>query len=419
MKNSFLKTVSKDTRGATVFIALGIAFLLMVFSIGIATVVKSTNYNIKAFKESSRAKFIAEGVLGHLIGIGQEHEAGFSLTESECDQIMQTWDYAQTVIADEGATIKCQIKGRNDKPTISPTGTFYTVPATNTGDASRNCQPLRPVRTEADLRNMGITEISDPLDHPCNWGRLNFGNSITSRVAIPLYYDEVQSIGTDGTVQSEVRKLDDLNDLRIRVRTPCKPVEVTVEGTDQTKWEYPEICTDDDRYKFEPEQIDVENNPTVVMWQISATCVSQDGSEQSCGMTPDTTSRRTPTGMLRVYPNNSEIHKALIDAGLDIDINKLGEAFGFFGEDHTIRGFMSSTEVKDPTLQLAIITRGLKTRGGDPVPNLEYQIVGDNTHPLSNAAQIYEVTVSYQGQMYKATKSIETKKNVVDFAIQN
>ncbi|MFA5821158.1 MAG: hypothetical protein WC873_03625, partial [Candidatus Gracilibacteria bacterium] len=311
------RNVRHDTRGATVFIALGIAFLLMVFAIGIAITTQNTQRNIKAFDNSFRAQNIADSLIGMMVGIGRDHESGFSLDESQCAEAIRAgYPVQYDRYAAEGATFKCQIKGMNDKPIVSSElGEVYTVPATNTGNASLNCQPLRPIRTEADLRNMGITEISDPLDHPCNWGRLNFGNSITSRVAIPLYYDEVQSIGTDGTVQSEVRKLDDLSDLRIRVRTPCKPVEVAVEGIDQTKWEYPEVCSHDiftgGNYKFEPTSLDVEDNPTVVMWQISATCMSPDGSKQSCGITPDMAV--DPQTGWRESSQNSEIYESFID----------------------------------------------------------------------------------------------------------
>jgi len=423
MKNSFLKTILKDTRGATVFIAMGIAFILMVVAIGIAIQTQDTQRNIKAFDNSFRAKNIADSLMGMVARIGGEHEAGFSLDENQCaEAIKGRYPTQYDRYAAEGATFECQIKGRNDKPIVSPElGEVYTVPAVNTGDASNNCQPLRPIRTAEDLRNFGITEISDPLDHPCNWGRLNFGNSITSRVAIPLYYDEVTGIGTDGTIQSEVRKLDDLTDLRIRVRTPCKPFDVIVPGPngDETEREYPEICDHDivsgGNYQFGVSPLDnIDVNKTVVMWQISATC-EVGGQKNSCGLTPDTSFDERK----RRKSANSEIHGYLIDADGYIDLSNLGKAFGFSDKNPTIVQFLSSDIVKNPTLQLAIITRGMKDRLGDSIPNLEYQILGDGDHPLSNAAKIYEVTVTYQGQMYKATKSIATKKNVVDFAIQN
>ncbi|MFA5821214.1 MAG: hypothetical protein WC873_03925 [Candidatus Gracilibacteria bacterium] len=381
MKKLLQRAVA-DTRGyALILVAVGISILLLYFAVIVFTNTQTTQRNIKAFKASSDAKNIAEGVMGMLIGIGVEHEAGFSLSEEECKALISTSRYVQDATAN-GVKITCNIKGRpvgKDK-----IGDWYTTPAINTGNASTNCQPLRPI---------------NDIDHPCNWGRLNFGTSISSRVVIPLYYEENNEVKNPSDF--------DFSDLRIKVRTPCKPVN----------GKFQETCDDGGRRKFgvSPfEPIDV--NRTIAMWQISATCVGTDGREQSCGLTPDTSYNSNTKR--REFPN-SEIHELFIDDNGYIDLNDFGKSFGFGEQSVTISDFFTSPNVKEPTLQLAIIARNMKDEDDQSIPNLEYQIVYDSDTPISNNAQIYTVEVDYNGQLWKEVDSIEPEKNVVDFAIQN
>ncbi len=409
----FLAKIKSDNRGyALIIVAVGLSVLLLYFTVIVATQTIDTQANIKAFKASSDAKGIAESVMGGLIGLGQEHEAGFSLGEEECTTLLQTVQYVVDATAN-GVKIKCNIKGRlKEKEKIEG---WYTIPSVNTGNASINCQPLRPILTETDLQNMGLSGvIQSPLDYSCNWGRLNFGNSISSRVVIPMYYEENNEIKNPSNFS--------LDDFQIRVRTACKPArqrggcinpDTNKVDRNLARCKYDDICGNDDRYVFGVSPFDpIDENKTVVMWQISATCVAGDGSSQSCGLTPDTTTLREVRSI-----ENSEIDQYFIDANEHVGLDTLGKSFGFGEQSVTISDFLTSPNVQKPTLQLAIIARNLKDEVDTSVPNLEYQILTDAA--IANSTQIYEVTVNYNGQIWKDVKLIEPKKNVVDFAIQN
>lgn len=81
---------------------------------------------------------------------------------------------------------------------------YYTVPALGTGDANNEpCQPFK----------LDLTTTTDPLDHPCNWNRIEANQT----VAIPLFIrdpqDPTELIYPDVTTENYL--------LALRLRFPC------------------------------------------------------------------------------------------------------------------------------------------------------------------------------------------------------
>ena len=121
MNNPFPKkliSLTKDNRGVTIIIAVGIAALLLAFAVGIAATIQSTQQNIIAFKESSRAQVIAESVMGKLLLLGDQHEAGFSLLSGDmfsptginCEKwIYNNFEISHSIVENTKAPLKLKI----------------------------------------------------------------------------------------------------------------------------------------------------------------------------------------------------------------------------------------------------------------------------------------------------------------------
>ena len=410
MKLSFLKKLRKN-RGATVIIAITIAALLIAFAFGIGTVVQNTQQNIRSFKESARAQTIAESVMEKMIQLGEQHEAGFSMDSTDCNTWLASEGFFASFDQDNLPIVNCEIKGRHDpeKDMLSEGGIdVFTIPSKNSGDAGKDCNPLSP---------------QEDIDHPCNWGKLNFGSSYTSRVAIPLYYDE----GDAGNVVIKNPAEYGLSELEVWVRTPCKEM---AEGQNECIEEY---TLDLDGYY----PGDIRGDGTIVNWQIFALC-----SNKNCSATPYKIMSDDDTRSLNP-PKNSEIFESKIN---DQDGPELTKAdYGFIPYEGyllslvnpppdaklppTIFQFLDIQETYEdspfgttyPVLQLSIIVNELLDVDENRIPYLEYQVrAKTNTDKgIANSFQVYNVTVEYKGQSYKIDQSVAQEKHLVDFAIQN
>jgi hypothetical protein len=380
-----------------------------------------------------------------------------------------------------GRSGECSIEGRNNEPvTIAGVTTpFFTVPKANTGDAGLDCSPLRKFTSPEMLRmysggrstatvggdSPNYVEIlfqSNPLNHPCNWGKLKFGSSLNSKVVVPLYYMRIDAatgnsepVNPDDTTAD---RLDSLTTLEIKVRTPCKPVEqrancliepdATVGATSTTvrrinasdpACKYQDICKPSDRYQLG--NLDDMYDP-VVAWQISGECTLQNGSApemtEACAMGAN--DDRYGNGFPK--DNNSEITKDFINNlysgfGSPIAQDGYGE-IAYYNKDcsagscseYTILNFLnmtspiplgddsgSYTSITKPALQLSIITDELLDENNLRIPYLEYQIV-TNT-PIANISQDFSVKVIYDGQAFQQNYSVDQNKNIVDFALQD
>lgn len=499
-RKSFLKK-STAKKGATIIIGLGLSALLIIFAVGVGMVIRNTTINIRAFQDQWKAQLVAESVKEKLLLLAKNREAGFSIGNTDADngdaadsgcegKVTEVIDVMTTALnspsagsdmppADGAApaapilinsTGKCLISGKNDEPVGLAGNIVYTVPKANTGDAGVDCSPLRKFTTVANLTsyygNAAVPQLfgSDPLNHPCNWGKLKFGNNINSRVVVPLYYDQINV--NPGAVADAVNIQNPsdigLTELRIRLRTPCKPpIERTIganpcvdmAGNINTSdyWcKYPDICKASDRYQIGG------TDKVIVSWQISGECTMQNASggslgTESCEMGPNDTKNAIT---LEPEGENSEIYTNLINVMPSSDnyadtfqrIQSDKGKIAYYGEKNcavpgidmmcvndTIGNFLllavgnpivlntedeRYTSIEKPILQLSIIVNGLTSTPLEKnIPYLEYQIVTDK--PVSNISQQFTTEINYGDQAFKQSYSIDQKKNVVDFALQD
>ncbi|MFA6917454.1 MAG: hypothetical protein WC285_01280 [Candidatus Gracilibacteria bacterium] len=506
MNFPFLKK-HMNKRGATIVIGLGLSTLLVIYSVSVSVVAMNTTSNIKAFKNQWQARLAADSIREKLLFAAKTNGAGFSMNEAGCERMVTEVIDSMNVMStgasgsggppvptvanpSAGRNGECSIEGRNNEPVTTATAgeTFFTVPKANTGDAGLDCSPLRKF-TNPDMLRMysggtstatasgdspNYVEIlfqNNPLNHPCNWGKLKFGSSLNSKVVVPLYYMRIDATtGNPEPVNPEdavADRTDPLTTLQIKVRTPCKPVEqrtnclietdATVGATSTTVrrintsdpfCKYQDICKPGDRYQLGDLSEDDIYDP-VVAWQISGECTLRNGSApnmtESCAMAANDEHRsqwdETPGD------NNSEITKDFINnislnngLGSPITQDSQGEIAyynkfcnTFTGENcalYTIDNFLnmsqdiplgdaegSYTSITKPALQLSIITDELLDENNLRIPYLEYQIV-TNT-PIANISQDFSVKVIYDGQAFQQNYSVDQNKNIVDFALQD
>jgi hypothetical protein len=356
-------------------------------------VVQTTTRNIIAFKESSNAQVLSESVMEVLVQKAANHEAGFSMNETECEYFI-THDSSLANLfpttPDEGPEVTCTVKGHHDEGDLVQG--LYTIPVTGTGNAGQNCNTL--------------------LDYPslndsCNWGKLNFGNSFSSRVAIPLYYDTE----AEGVIlpYEDHEGLGALDEFEILVRAPC----IDDTQTDEQCGRY--------ELKVDGRAHNIDEDKAVAFWQISAIC---DG--DSCSISAwDIASSKTRQTQCNTEIYGTKINEYLGDSRWDI--TQEDYAYTPYEEyicdplgNHppTIADFLSaSTNIDFPILQLSVVADEIMSENNGRIPYLEYQIL--TNVPIANPEQIYTVEISYEGQNYKLVKGIEQEKSLVDFAIQN
>ena len=412
----YFEKIKSDNRGATIIIAMGIAVLTMLAAISLAHQIQANKFNIVAFKDKSQAQVYADNVMSELISEMKNHEAGYNIDEAACANIAPSMAAGHPVT---GLTIKCSVIGRSPQVTgigsYTP-GTVYIAPAPGTGNAGGdNCTPLKPQGTGTPAIN---------LDDSCNWGKLAFGNSYTSRVVMPLYYDNGEPGGNcveEMTEEGDIHYIcnpsgNGMSKLIVRVRTPCADGSKTAG------------CT---RYVLKPgtSVVPRDEDPTLVNWEISGDC-----SGRYCSLIPLIKTKENKTR----ESFNSEIYGSLINTKavsangvvLDASVNygeDVNKNFSFpipFGQPIPyISSFLknlapwSSQTLSKPVLNLSLIAKKLETTDGKQFSNLEYQILSDK--PIANNSNIYYVFVTYNNQGFKIVKSVEQEKNLVDYAVQN
>jgi len=443
-------------------LGLGLSFLLVAFAVGVGMVVKNTAGNIKTFKNRWQSELLSGSAKEQMLLAVKNNEAGFSLDENGCNTEITT-PFLKNLFGNSNLEIKCSIDGKNNEGiTTDQDQILYTVPKANTGDAGLDCSPLHKFTNLEALEAYYGTEGTgqsdpieylfgnNPLNHPCNWGKLKFGNSFSSRIVVPLYYAELSA--SDQVIIKNPGDIG-LNQLKIKVRTPCKPIKARIEcidGEDQNgnpifsqapECIYPDICKDTDRYILNPGNFTIDQDETIVLWQISGECNVKstdifDGTTiknttETCAMIPDNEVNEM-TGE-RKENSNSEIYESFINNFSAIDQAKFGKIAYYkhiTDQKKTILNFLTYsqdeifveektyyTSITKPVLQLAMVVNELLSENDKHIPYLEYQII--TNVPISNISQQFKTEINYEGQSFLNNYSIDQKKNVVDFALQD
>jgi hypothetical protein len=348
MKTSFSK------KGASAIIAIGLSFLIIIVTLGVAESNIRTYKSVQASKDSFQAQMLAMSVQEELMLAAKNMEAGFSVSGTvipgtEVASIITAEDAMQDMvnfIAESSGTndvsIEYELQGMNSEAVESSTDgeLWYTVPAANTGDAGYKCNDLRPVLTREHLAKYypdtditdGIVPIADlfnsnPLNHPCHWGKLGFGSNYSSKVNIPLYYQD----GT-GQIKNPADLENELNKIIVRLKTPCKPIEERTgcmkddENGDRVidkskpNCQYKDICEDgnenfSDRWEFDVGEGGIDEDETIVLWSITGECTyeleDQTTRIETCTILPN--DAMMGNGSDRNITESSEIYESLLN----------------------------------------------------------------------------------------------------------
>jgi hypothetical protein len=139
---------------------------------------------------------------------------------------------------------RIQYRKTGTAPSDTDIDFYYTVPALGTGDANNEkCQPFK----------LDLTTKTDPLDHPCNWNRIEANQT----VAIPLFIRDPED--PDNLIYPNVTTGDYL--LALRLRFPCtnnkrecepreRPISETTPPDIETSTDWITNLTEDDSKKM-------------------------------------------------------------------------------------------------------------------------------------------------------------------------
>ena len=344
------------------------AFLVMTVIMIVATSsIENTKEKLVYFNEmegSTEALLAAESAAEQAILAMKDFNAGYSigLTEDSFevdennDGVYETWgDYSVYSTAQENDT--------------DSSGYYYTpIPGTGTAAREDDC-------TVRDSDHDGDFDNDEDLDHPCNWNKLMYGDSVT----IPLYV-------SDGTETGVLTPADfaSFTGWYLKVRTPCADNEGQPDEVD---------CTT--RFTFDGDGSDStltedDNDSTVVFWQL----IGEDVNGDSVSLLPDDISQVSYNSRLRLSANTEIYEDALNDAntaGTYIVLESTNTS------PYTELYQICTDELSTLSLQLNIVTP-LIDENDNPIPYLEWQLATDASQPFGDTKAVIIGEGYHQGQ---------------------
>lgn len=339
--------------------------LIMFIAVSSVEGTNDTLYSQRGIEESIRAQLAAQSAAELGIVAVKDFNAGYSLPFTEKTFCL----YADSSLNSSGdgdcttwgnvTVYSSAMENSNDF-----TGFFYTpMPGTGSAASGDDC-------TIRDRDHDGDFDDNLDVDHPCNWNKLRYGESVT----IPLTTDD----GSGGILTPA--DFFNFNGWQLKVRTPCadtpgKPDEAecsmrfTMDENDSTG-------------TFD------SGGDSVIFWQlIGESDTDGDGvGDTTMSVLPNDEPDEVRGNTVRNAIVNTEIYEGLInDAGFDsvvLDINESSSA----PFDEIYNTCMDST-LTNLSLQLNIVTP-LMDNGGDPIPYLEWQLLSNASEPFGDTKAI-------------------------------
>ncbi len=316
---------------------------------------------------------------------------GDSSNPSFCQEIYDELLHLDT--KSQTVEIELKVKGNmrstdvldSDECYVDVNGTIatncYINPLPKTGSAGTNCKAYNP-STSPNI---------DPIDHPCNWNKLELGSNMIDRVAIPLYYKN------PGDNFVEPFYGQPRAQLAIKIRTPCE--------TNADSFGY---CADSDRYVLDETEDDI-----VAQWQLSGMC-----GEKECTFVP--TDVPPTSAYLSSMIRDSYINDANDKGFILLDSSSLFfEGFSTTTKESQLIKDILTSSLQKPILTLFLMDKlqSLNGRNVESVPYLEYQIV--TGVPTATSKMSITAEVSVNGNAFKRTLTRNYMKGIIDFAVQN
>lgn len=214
------KLLLKLSKGLSVLLSIIIITLVLLFSIGVTTMVTDSTRQAGNVKQGTMAYYAAEAGVEQALWVNKKLSEGATGGVGVSTSLIN-------VPSVSGSTISFKIQGVANPAgsKVSPTvNDKYIVPFPWTGNVPWHgegsalslggCIPEKPPVLRGDAANRsfvykeeGKEPITSPaIEHPCNWGKLAVGE----RVSIPLY-------GKYGT-----SSLKNYPQFIVRLRAPCR-----------------------------------------------------------------------------------------------------------------------------------------------------------------------------------------------------
>lgn len=416
-KHAKLNTLLRSTKpGTSLLVGLGLTTIIVLVSLGVTTVVISSIRESANVTGANQAYYAAEGALEEGLWVNQGKGAGYS---------------DSAVVSSKPPKSSYTIGGQVNEALAYSDGS-YGIPAPGTGTAGKDCDKLNPyvkytfAFDEVTGKYSNDSSGADPKDHPCNWSKIKVGES----VSIPLFVSK--KVGGTETIYNPADSQFNLNNLKIRVRTPCKTGK--------------EYCDLIDRYSlfYDTSSVNKYNatNYTLMSWQITGT--NQDGSKtyvfSPLALRDIPFCNDTYAGFAdktRCEPDNSEIYGSQInfvktsdksvvvssdDYGVD-NANKNSTIVDFLRNTdiYTIPGSIRTTSndaINKPVLKLSVI-HSLKDTATTTIPYLEYQIL---TNATTEAPTDSSQTITAEGYSGNFKQVLEVKNpqggGLLEYVIQ-
>lgn len=422
MKKAYYKTRS----GVSLLIALLLVGVLVLFGLIVSNIVISSIRESANITRANQAFYGAEGALE--LGLLENQEKGAGYT----DPAPITVDFTSScppgsLCGNFFADLKAQYKIQGQVPDNFnyDMGDPFGVPMPGTGNAGTDCNTINPFVSGSFYYSAasvphyvsdssGLQGYTGPFlakDHPCNWNKIHVGETVT----IPLYVTTF--VNGQKVVLNPADPDFDLQNLKIRIRTPCDNGD--------------EMCTSTiDRFKL----VHTSNDPNatyggddpIVFWQIIGT---DPVSKESYTLNP----------FYQYYPDQgwkiaaSVIYASKINNKLATDFTMVVE--NNVGEDEKLckgpiinflKNISSNCQTNNwaartiykPVLKLTVIHSLIEEASNQTIPYLEYQILTDADIPPANIAQSInaEAAMSTFKQVLEVKQPQET--GLLEYVIQ-
>jgi len=210
------KLINSSSAGLSILISVILISLIVVFSIGVTTLVTDSARQAGNVKQGTTAYYAAEAGLEQALWVNRAltNQAEGAIGANEKGEIK--------TIGGANAASKFKIQGTTQNLLEKTVNGKYIIPFPWTGNVpwhgeganagSGGCNPEKPPGRGGSANGKSFeyekvpVAYSGEIEHPCNWGKLGVGE----KVSIPLYGVEAGG---------GMKKYDDI---KVRVRMPCK-----------------------------------------------------------------------------------------------------------------------------------------------------------------------------------------------------
>lgn len=334
--------------------SLVFAFLVMTVILIIATTtVENTNEKLVYFREmegATQAQLSAESAAEQAILAMKDYSAGYSieLTE-EVFQVDNNEDGAYESWGNYTVSSSAQMNSTD------PRDYFYT--------------PIPGTGTAGDPHGCSILNEDKDIDHPCNWNKLLYGESVT----IPLYTDD-----GSGNILTPA-DFDDFAAWSLKIRTPC--MDGSLDDPDCVRYTFDEVDSDPGKT--------IDGGDPVVFWQL----VGEDSDGNSVSLLPDD-GKGLYFGSYTRTSSNTEIYESLVNDAYDSSGDFI-VLQAYNAAPYTDLYSVCMEDLNTLALQLNIVTPLLDESTGS-FPYLEWQLEVESSQAFANTQAIVTGEGYYQ-----------------------